>query len=114
MQRTASFSVYRDPVPKVVTWDVDTFFTVLVTPIDNSLEFEPGGSIQRFSFEVFLPKFYPDVDFNLVEQLTDGIPGEGDMFAIEGVVYRVAHILVSPEGAGWTLTLQGPDQANDS
>lgn len=113
MQRTTGFSVFRDAVPKTVTWDVDTTFVVLVTPYDNSLEFEPGGSIQKFAAQVFLPKFYPDADYNMIEQLPldtpDGIPGEGDMISIDDVARRVTRVEESPEGSGWTLTVEGPD-----
>ncbi len=105
-------SVYRDPaVPVMVTWDVDTTFFVLVTPIDNSLELEAGGFVQKFAAEVFLPKFYPDADFNMLEQLPSGIPGEGDQISIGNVSRRVAHIEESPDGAGWKMTIVGPDES---
>ena len=108
--KTLAHIVALDPKNEEVTWDIDTSFFALLTSIDNTQVYEPGGSIQQFSMTMVVPRLLPVPDGTYSEQLTDGVPGEGDVVNVRGVDRRIISVAEGQWDEGWTFVLAGPDE----
>lgn len=103
-------AVRLDPIPETVNWDVDSYFTGVLTPLENSLDWQQGGAIENVTTALHVPAYTCDaVTGLLTAQFDDGRPAEGDILQVQGLPRRVARIENSQDGAGWVYFLEGPD-----
>lgn len=103
-------AVRLDPIVETIVWDIDTTFTGLLTPIENSLEWQQGGAVENATSALSVARYTVDpVTGLLSEQFTDGRPGEGNIIHVQGLERRIARIQDSQDGAGWIYFLEGPD-----